>query len=229
MYKILIVEDDVVIAAILEDGLARWGYATCRVGDFGRVTEEFRRTQPHLVIMDIKLPFYNGYHWCREIRKESRVPILFVSSALESMNIVMAVNMGGDDYVTKPFDLEVLEAKIQALLRRAYDFGEERLLLEYGGVSLSTEEMTVSCRGQKKELSKNEFRILEALLRKRGGVLGREELMNRLWQSDVYIDDNTLTVNVTRLRSSLKEMGLEDFIQTKRGVGYYVQDKQGEE
>lgn len=222
MYRILIVEDDRLIASSIREGLKKWGYDAHIIEDFEKVLESFHQLQPHLVLMDVKLPYYDGYSWCRQIRQTSKVPILFVSSALENLNIIMAVQMGADDYVTKPFEIELLEAKIRALLRRTYDFAGSTEILEHEGICLNTQEMTVSYEGQSRELTKNEFRILEALLQQKGGVISRDELMNRLWQSDLYIDDNTLTVNVTRLRQSLREIGLEDCIKTKRGVGYYV-------
>ncbi len=222
MQRILIVEDDKTIASAIAGNLRQWQYGVQCVEDFQMVMEDFYAFAPHLVLMDISLPFYNGYHWCQEMRKVSKVPIVFISSASENMNIVMAMQLGGDDYIVKPFDLTVLEAKIQAILRRTYDFGVGTELLEQGGVVLHLQEMIVSYGEQSAELTKNEFKILETLIKKAGEVISREDLMECLWQSDVYIDDNTLTVNVARLRKTLTALGVEDFIGTKRGVGYYV-------
>lgn len=223
MYRILIVEDDEVIASQIEKHLAAWGMEGFSVRDFRKVTEEFLACKPHLVLMDIGLPFYNGYHWCQEIRKLSKVPILFLSSAADNMNIVMAMNMGGDDFVVKPFSLEVLTAKMQAMLRRAYDFGSQTELLEHGRAALDLDAAALAVDGERVELTKNEYRILKTLMENKGRVVSRELLMNRLWETDCYVDDNTLTVNVTRLRRKLKEAGLSDFIVTKKGIGYLIE------
>lgn len=173
--------------------------------------------------MDIGLPFYNGYYWCGEIRKISQVPILFISSASDNMNIVMAINMGGDDFMTKPFDLEVLSAKIQAILRRTYSFQAQVSVLEYQGVILNLSDMSLLYEGNRIELSKNEFRIMQILFENAGNTVSRDDIMKRLWDNECFVDDNTLTVNVNRLRKSLEEGGLQDFIRTKKGVGYQLQ------
>ena len=222
MYRILIVEDDPVIAEQVGGYLAKWGYEVKEVSDFSDVLSDVAGFEPHLVLMDIGLPFYNGYYWCGEIRKVSKVPVLFLSSASDNMNIIMAVNMGGDDFVAKPFDLEVLAAKIQAVLRRAYAFQEASSLLEYGGVILNMTDMSFLYKGEKRELSKNEFRILQILFEKAGNPVTREEIMRRLWDDECFVDDNTLTVNVNRLRKVLEGAGLTDFIATKKGVGYQL-------
>lgn len=223
MYRILIVEDDEVIASQVRKHLEAWGMEGFLIRDFRNVAGEFHSCKPHLVLMDIGLPFCNGYHWCQEIRKVSRVPILFLSSAADNMNIVMAMNMGGDDFVVKPFSLEVLTAKLQALLRRAYDFGPQTELLEYGGAVLDLDAAALTVGGERVDLTKNEYRILKTLMENRGRVVSRELLMNRLWETDCYVDDNTLTVNVTRLRRKLKCAGLSDFIVTKKGIGYLIE------
>ena len=222
MYRILIVEDDPVIAEQVGGYLAKWGYEVKEVSDFSDVLSDVAGFEPHLVLMDIGLPFYNGYYWCGEIRKVSKVPVLFLSSASDHLNIIMAVNMGGDDFVAKPFDLEVLAAKIQAVLRRAYAFQESSSLLEYGGVILNVTDMSFLYKGEKWELSKNEFRILQILFEKAGTPVTREEIMRRLWDDECFVDDNTLTVNVNRLRKVLEGAGLTDFIATKKGVGYQL-------
>ena len=172
--------------------------------------------------MDIKLPFYNGYYWCTEIRKVSKVPIIFLSSAADNMNIVMAVNMGGDDFIAKPFDLDVLTVKIQAMLRRSYDFVSQSVVLEHQGATLNLTEATLTYGTEKLELTKNELRILQILMENKEKVVARDTLMAKLWESDSYIDENTLSVNVNRLRKKLECAGLVDFIQTKKGIGYRV-------
>ena len=222
MYRILLVEDDPVIFTQVSSHLTKWGYEVQGVSDFGDVISDVAGFEPHLVLMDIGLPFYNGYYWCGEIRKVSKVPILFLSSASDNMNIIMAVNMGGDDFIAKPFDLEVLAAKIQAVLRRAYSFQESSSLLEYGGVILNMTDMSFLYKGEKRELSKNEFRILQILFENAGNAVTREEIMRRLWDDECFVDDNTLTVNVNRLRKVLEGAGLRDFILTKKGVGYQL-------
>lgn len=222
MYKILIIEDDRVIAQAMEKQIIKWGYEAEAVHDFRKVMETFVEYGPQLVLLDISLPFYNGYHWCSEFRKVSKVPIIFLSSNSDNMNIVMAMNMGADDFIAKPFDLNVLIAKIQALLRRTYDFTGESNLLEHGGLLLNRNDTTVSFEGRRKELTKNEFRILQLLMENHGSVVSRETIMQTLWESDNFIDDNTLTVNVTRLRRKLEVLGKFDYIKTKKGLGYII-------
>ena len=218
----MLVEDDSVICDEITSLLSRWGYEVRSVVDFTSVTAEFADFSPHLVLMDISLPFYNGYYWCSEIRKLSRTPIMFVSSSSDNINIVMAMNMGGDDFISKPFSPDVLAAKIQALLRRSYDFQPLSSLLEHKGAILNLSDTTLTVGQNKVELTKNEFRILQLLFEKKGCVVPREEIMKRLWNSDCFIDDNTLTVNMTRLRKKLEEAGAVDFISTKKGIGYLL-------
>ncbi len=219
----LVVEDDPVIAGAVCERLESWGLETRRSRDYGAVMEEFAAFGPQLVLLDVSLPRYSGYHWCAEIRKVSKVPVMFISSAAEKMNIVMAMNMGADDFVAKPFDLDVLMAKVQALLRRSYDFGAPSRLLDCGGGALlDPASGTVTAGGVRLELTKNELRILQALAEKRGSVVTREELMLRLWQTDSFVDENTLTVNVTRLRRRLAELGLGELIKTRKGLGYII-------
>ncbi|MBC5687587.1 response regulator transcription factor [Mediterraneibacter sp. NSJ-55] len=223
MYKIFIVEDDITIAQSVRKHLEKWDYSVCVAQDFHNVMEEFVAFGPELVLLDILLPFYNGYHWCTEIRRNSRVPILFLSSASDNMNIVMAMNMGGDDFVEKPFDLNVLTAKIQALLRRTYSFQGQVNLLERNGAFLNLSDATLTYKNEKIELTKNDFKILKVLMENAGKIVKREELMQRLWESDTFIDDNTLTVNITRIRKKLEEADLRDFIKTKKGIGYLIE------
>lgn len=221
-YRIFIVEDDAVIARVVREHLTGWGYTVRCAEDFSSVLAEFAVFAPQLVLLDIALPFYNGYHWCAEIRKVSRVPILFLSSVSDNMNLITAMNMGGDDFVAKPFELPVLTAKIQALLRRTYDFAGPANLLSCGGAVLNVSDGTLRVWGERVDLTKNEWRILQMLLENRGRVVSRSALMTRLWESDAFVDENTLTVNVTRLRKKLGAAGLQDLIRTKKGVGYLV-------
>ena len=204
--------------------LESWGMQTSIVQDLSQVMKEFAQYMPHLVLMDISLPFYNGYYWCSEIRKVSKVPVIFLSSASENMNIVMAVDMGGDDFIAKPFDPSVLMAKIRAVLRRTYDLGDRVPVIERGGAVLNLNDETVTHDGQKVQLTRNEFRILQTLMESRGKVVSREKLMEKLWETDSFVDENTLTVNVNRLRRKLDAAGLPDLIKTKHGVGYLVEE-----
>ena len=220
MHKILLVEDDEVIRQQVKKMLEQWGYEVVLVEGFMEVLSIFVKVEPHLVLMDIGLPLFNGYHWCQEIRKVSKVPIMFLSSRDQAMDIVMAINMGGDDFVTKPFDQNVLLAKIQGLLRRSYEFGKDQSLLEYMGVILNLKAMDLVYQGEVVSLTKNEFQILQVLFERSGNIVSREDLMKELWNSDFFIDDNTLSVNVARLRKKLEAVGLNDFIETKKGVGY---------
>ena len=220
MHKILLVEDDEVIRQQVKKILEQWEYEVVLVEDFMEVLSLFVKEEPHLVLMDIGLPLITGYHWCQEIRKVSKVPIMFLSSRDQAMDIVMAINMGGDDFVTKPFDQNVLLAKIQGLLRRSYEFGKDQSLLEYMGVILNLKAMDLVYQGEVVSLTKNEFQILQVLFERSGNIVSREDLMKELWNSDFFIDDNTLSVNVARLRKKLEAVGLKDFIETKKGVGY---------
>lgn len=222
-HKILIVEDDAAIAGAITRILDSWQMESRCVRDFRDVLREFTEYDPHLVLMDVTLPFFNGYHWCSEIRKISAVPVLFVSSAAENMNIVMAVDMGGDDFIAKPFDPAVLMAKIRALLRRTYDLGDRVPVIEHRGAVLNLNDGTLLCGGEKTELTRNEFRILQTLLESRGKVVSRETLMTRLWEYDLYVEENTLTVNMTRLRKKLAAAGLTDYITTRVGSGYIIE------
>ena len=222
MYKIFIVEDDMGIANGIKETASLWGFETKVCENFQKVTEEFAKYQPHIVLLDIGLPFAGGFHWCTEIRKISNVPVVFVSSAADNMNIVMAMNMGGDDFIAKPFDGNVLMAKVMALLRRSYDFAESSPVLSHREAYLNTGDNTLTYKDAKIDLTKNEYRILQCLMENKGKVVSREQLMEKLWESDEFVDDNTLTVNINRLRKKLEAAGLENFITTKFGVGYIV-------
>lgn len=223
MYRILIVEDDSTIASNVATHLERWDYETKQIEDFKCVMEAFQQFDPQLVILDIGLPFYNGFYWCQEIRKISSVPILFLSSMNDNMNIVMAMNMGGDEFIEKPFDLNVVTAKVQAVLRRTYEFRGTADVMEWNGAILNLADATVLYQDQKLELSKNEFKILQILLENTGKIVSRESIMTRLWDSNEFIDDNTLTVNVARLRKKMEQIGLGGKIITKKGIGYMVE------
>ena len=222
MHKIFIVEDDPVIAAAVQKHIGSWGCEARCASNLKNVLAEFAAFDPHLVLLDISLPFFSGYHWCAEIRKLSKVPIIFISSAADNMNIVMAMNMGGDDFISKPFDLDVLTAKVQALLRRTYDFASPSKLLESEGAVLSISDASLTYKDGRAELTKNEFKILRLLLENKGKIVSRDTLMTKLWESDSFVDENTLAVNITRLRRKLEGIGLYDFIATKKGVGYIV-------
>lgn len=224
MFKLLIVEDDRTIASLLEENLRQWGFLPSCVTDFNKVLAEFNSAQPHLVLLDIALPFFNGFYWCSEIRKVSNVPIIFLSSHTEKMDIVMAMNMGGDDYITKPFSMEVVIAKIQAVLRRAYSLSTEPHIIEARGVILNLSNTELNFQGNNIELTKNEYKIMQLLMERKNKVVSREQIMKRLWDSDYFVDDNTLTVNINRLRKKLEDAGIHDFIITKKGLGYMVND-----
>ena len=222
MYTILLVEDDNVIATKTAQFLKSWNYEVVLINDFHTVMDTFFQCKPDLVLMDVTLPVLNGYHWTEQIRKVSQVPILFVSSANDNMNIVMALSQGGDDYITKPFELQVLQAKIQALLRRTYDFNGKLEILEHKGLRFIIEENMVLYQDKKIELSKNEAKILHILLEKKNTIVSREEMMNYLWKTDFYVDENTLSVNVNRLRKKLESVGCTHYIETKKGLGYKI-------
>ena len=223
MYRIFLVEDDPIIAHTVRQHLESWGWQVKAAADFANVMADFTAFDPQLVLLDIGLPVYNGYHWCGEIRKQSRVPVIFLSSASDNMNIVMAMHMGGDDFIPKPFDLNVLTAKVQALLRRTYEFTREQSELPLGGGALRLSEGVFVKEDTRLELTRNEFRILEMLLENRGRTVTRDALMERLWSTDSFVDENTLSVNVNRLRKKLETAGLVDAIRTRKGEGYIIE------
>lgn len=223
MYRIIIIEDDTTIANTLKEHLSKWDYEVGCVTDFKGITEQVARFDPHLILLDVMLPYFNGFYWCGEIRKISKVPIIFISSAGDNMNIVMAMNMGGDDFISKPFDLNVLTAKIGALIRRTYSFQGKVNVIEHKGVILNLSDTSLTYAGNKTELTKNDYKILQLLMENIGRVVSRDEIMQHLWESDNFIDDNTLTVNITRLRKKLTDIGLDNFIATKKGLGYIIE------
>lgn len=223
MYKILLVEDDAGIAKEIADYAAGWELEVHIAKNFENIMAEFAKVKPHLVLLDISLPYFDGYYWCSRIRNVSKLPIIFLSSASDNMNILMAMNMGADDFIAKPFDRNVLIAKLSAMLRRSYDFSASVSIIEHKGAMLNMSDNTLTYQGKNIDLSKNEYKILLTLMENRGKVVSRESLMERLWESDSFVDENTLTVNVNRLRKKLDNAGLKDFIGTKFGVGYIVQ------
>ena len=223
MYRILIAEDDAVIAGAIEEHIKAWGMAPRVVTDFSNVTGQFTEFAPQLVLMDISLPFYNGYYWCAEIRKISKVPVIFISSAADNLNIVMAVDMGADDFIAKPFDFQVLTAKIRAVLRRTYDFAGTAPLVECKNAIFNIEDATVRVGDNVVELTKNEQRIMSLLALNKGKTVSRETIMTKLWESDCYIDENTLNVNINRLRAKLCSAGGRDIIKTRKGIGYIIE------
>lgn len=223
MYRILVIEDDFALAQVIKKQIESWGNEVRLITDFQNIIPAFVEYDPHMVLVDIMLPFFNGYHWCSEIRKISNVPVVFLSSASDNMNIVMAMNMGGDDFITKPVDPMVLTAKLQATLRRAYDLSGKIPVLEHRGAVLNLNDSSLTYQEHRMELTKNEFRILQTLMEQQGKIVSRDQLMTRLWQDDCYVEENTLTVNVTRLRKKLEHAGLKGFITTKVGSGYIIQ------
>ena len=224
MYRLLIIEDDKGIAEAIKTQAEMWGMQAHMITNFRNVMAQFAEVEPHIVLLDIALPFFNGYHWCSEIRKVSKVPIIFISSASDNMNMIMAMNMGADDFIAKPFDQSLLIAKLQAMLRRTYDFSFSVPVLEHRGALLHTGEQSLTYGDEKISLSKNEYRILLVLMENKGRVVSREKLMEQLWETDCFVDENTLSVNVNRLRKRLESTGLRDFIKTKFGVGYLIED-----
>lgn len=224
MARIMIVEDDRIIALQIKKHLEDWAHEVSIAEDLANIIPQAKEEQPELYLMDIVLPYFSGYYWCEKIRGFSNAPIIFISSASSPMNIVMAVNMGGDDFISKPFDMDVLTAKVQAMLRRAYQ-GRSENVIEAGGATLMISEQKLSYKNSEIELTKNEFRILTKLMQNKGSIVSRDELCLSLWQTDCYVDDNTLSVNVNRLRKKLADHGLMDFIKTRKGSGYIVEEQ----
>ena len=222
MYKVMIVEDDEIISNSIAGYLNKWQYTTHEVSNFQNVITEFVEEKPDIVLMDINLPYFDGYYFCEEIRKISKVPIIFISSASDDMNIVMAMNIGADDFIEKPFKLVVLKAKIEALLRRVYNFNSSNSLIVYKEVIFDINKDEIKYKDNIATLTKNESKILTILLENREKIVSREDIIAALWQSDNFIDENTLSVNVNRLSSKLKDIGIADFIITKKGKWYMV-------
>ena len=223
MYRIYIIEDDSIIAGKIKEHMTNWGFEARCASDFRNIMVEFAEYDPHMVLLDISLPFFNGYHWCEEIRRVSKVPVIFLSSAADNMNIIMAMSMGGDDFIAKPFDMNVLVAKVQAVLRRTYDFGGQTQVIEHRGALLNMSDASLVYNGEPVELTRNDYKILLTLMENRGSIVSRETLMEKLWETDCFVDENTLTVNIARLRKKLDSAGLTGFITTKKGIGYIVE------
>jgi DNA-binding response OmpR family regulator len=223
IYKIMIVEDDKALCSNMSDVLRKWGFETVSVYDFKNIVSEYAKYKPNLVIMDVNLPYFDGFYWCKKIRELSKVPIIFVSSRDTNMDIIMAVNNGADDYITKPFTMDILVAKINAILRRTYSYTDTSPdLLECDGVILNLIDSTIFYNDSKIELTKNEFKVMLLLMKNKGKAISRERIMRALWEDDSFVNDNTLTVNINRLRMKLKDIGLTDYIQTKKGYGYMI-------
>ncbi|HBG0756347.1 TPA: response regulator transcription factor [Clostridioides difficile] len=223
MFKIMVVEDDVSLKNIIAKCLTKWGHDVHQIENLENIIEEFKNYNPELVLLDINLPFYDGFHWCNEIRKISKVPIIFISSRNSNMDVIMGVNLGADDYIQKPFSVDVLVAKVNALLRRTYNFVDNNSnQIIHNGVTLDLSTATINYEDNTIELTKNEIKILHELMKYKGQIVSRNKLMKKLWDNDWFVDYNTLTVNVNRIRSKLNEIGLEDFIETKRGLGYII-------
>ncbi|MEH6992241.1 response regulator transcription factor [Neobacillus drentensis] len=224
MFRIMMIEDDEKIRRIVADTLKKWQYDVVEVTQFDQVLTEFERNSPHLVLLDINLPVYDGYYWCQQIRSVSKVPIIFLSSRNQNMDIIMAINMGGDDFIQKPFELDILVAKISALIRRKYTYQEdENISFIHRGLKLNITNSTIDYKGQSTELSRNEFILLQLMMRNIGKIVSREDLMQALWNEEQFVDDNTLTVNVNRLRRKIAALGLEEFIVTRKGMGYLIE------
>ncbi|CAM4309567.1 response regulator transcription factor [Paenibacillus typhae] len=223
MFRIMIIEDDVKIRHIVADTLRKWKYEVTEVTQYEQILEEFRLTEPHLVLLDVNLPLYDGFYWCQQIRSVSKVPVIFLSSRTQNMDVIMAINMGADDYIQKPFDLSVLVAKISAMLRRNYTYQDDNLQLVHRQLIFNLSASSIRYGDGTAELSRNEFIILQTLMRSTGKIVSRDELMQVLWNDDQFVDDNTLTVNVNRLRRKIALLGPEDFIATRKGMGYIIE------
>jgi DNA-binding response OmpR family regulator len=222
-YRVYLVEDDGMLAEEISKLLMKWGYEVRSVQMFDNILEEFLAVQPHVVLMDVNIPSFDGFYWCKRIREVSAVPIVYISSRDSSMDVIMGMNNGGDDYLMKPFDNAVLVARLQAVIRRTYEYNlQEAHILRYRGLNLNLSEAVASYEDKKCELTKNELKILKLLLENRGKIVTRQALMRSLWDEEIYVNENTLTVNVNRVRNKLEELGLTSFITTKKGMGYVV-------
>lgn len=225
MYKIMVIEDDKKLQELIKGHLEKYGYEICTVEDFSQIKKEFVYHNPHLVLMDINLPYYDGFYWCRDIRTVSKVPIIFISARNSDMDQVMAIENGGDDYITKPFSYDLLIVKIKGVIRRVYGEYSENShseVYEVDGLYLYIHQNIIEYNDKKTELSTKEFLLLYSLLKNVNQIVSREELLEILWNDIDFVDDNTLSVNITRLRKRLEDIGIEDAIETKRGQGYKI-------
>ncbi len=220
MYDIFIVEDDANIRGELAALLTRFGYGSKCAEDFKNVATEALRSGCHVVLLDINLPYFDGFHVCREIRAASDIPVIIVTSRDSEVDELMSMHLGADDFITKPYNTQILLARIESVIRRAYR--AETRELSHKGVSLDISRSEAAREGKSVELTKNEARILDILMRNAGSIVSRDDIMNELWQSSEFIDDNTLTVNVNRLRAKLAEIGAQDYLVTRRGQGYMI-------
>jgi DNA-binding response OmpR family regulator len=220
--KILIIEDDLNVARELSISLKKWSFEVDIIKNFDNILKEVIYNKPSLILMDVNLPYYDGFYWCEKIREVSKVPIIFLSSRDSNMDIIMGINNGGDDYITKPFSTEVLISKINALLRRSYDYNNSDTLIYYNDAVLDIEKCIFRYDDKEIELTKNEIKILSLLIKNKEKVVSREKIMMSLWNDDEFVNDNTLTVNITRLRGKINELGLKDIIKTKKGIGYLI-------
>ncbi|NRD77809.1 response regulator transcription factor [Bacillus sp. BRMEA1] len=226
MFKLLLIEDDATLFQEMKERLAGWSYDVYGIRDFSQVIEEFAAVKPDLVIIDIQLPKFDGFHWCRMIRSHSNVPILFLSSRDHPTDMVMSMQLGADDFIQKPFHFDVLIAKIQAVLRRVYNYNTEAIMLKtWNGAAIDYQNNTVSNDEGTVELTKNELFILKMLVEHKNKIVSREYLIKSLWDDERFVSDNTLTVNVNRLRKKLEELGLGRYIETKVGQGYIAMEE----
>lgn len=223
MAKIMVVEDEAVIRQLIIEELEKWQFETFGTTDFHQVFDDFEEQEPQLILLDINLPVFDGYYWCQKIRETSKVPIIFISSRNTNMDMIMAMNMGADDFVTKPFEIDVLIAKINALLRRSYNYVENNSeTLVHNGLTLNIDNSSMQINDEVIDLSKNEYRLLYILMKNHGKILSREKLLRALWDDERFVDDNTLTVNINRMRRKIEQAGMDNYIETKVGQGYIV-------
>ncbi|MBY9078534.1 response regulator transcription factor [Paenibacillus sp. HN-1] len=227
MFKLLLIEDDATLFNEIRNRLTQWSYDVYGISDFAKVMERFAEVKPDLVLIDIGLPMFDGFHWCRMIRSHSNVPIIFLSSRDHPTDMVMSIQLGADDFVQKPFHFDVLIAKIQAILRRVHDYSttEPVTLRTWCGAAVDLEKNTVSNAEGCVQLTRNEIFILKLLIDRRNRIVSREELIKSLWDDERFVSDNTLTVNLNRLRKKLEDIGLDQFIETKVGQGYIAVDE----
>lgn len=221
---IFIIEDDNALSREVSLILSKWGYSVCEIKNFENIINEVLECNPKLILMDINLPCYDGFYWCSQIRNFLKVPIIFISSRDNDMDIIMSINMGGDDYITKPFSPQVLVAKIQAILRRTYSYNNDLKsdIIKFKDITLNIVEGKVYFKDENVDLTKNELKIMNILMNNQEKIVSREEIIEELWDTDEFISENTLTVNVNRLRKKLDSIGLNDFIETKKGQGYIL-------